>query len=202
MNKSKKSEVKRETLGLDDHHYIIGSVGRWIARKNYAFLIKVFAQLYKDNPMMRLVLLGKGEEKKALQSQVAYLKLEGKVIFIEGQPALGYYPLFDCFIQTSYKEGISIALLEAMSCSLPCIITEPLRIHEVIVHNYNGILVPSYNHQEVCNVIKQVANSKELSKTLGKNGYKTIANDFGLATMVDSYHHEYNQLINSMQKNL
>lgn len=195
--KSKKMLISGEALGLSKQHYIIGSVGRWIARKNYGFLIELFAELYNRNNAMRLIILGKGEEKNTLLNKITDLDLEGKVILIEGQPALGYYPLFDCFVQTSFKEGISIALLEAMSCSLPCIITEPLGTHEVIEHDYNGIIVPSYNKQEVCTAIEYLAENKELSTLLGLNGYKTITNDFSLDSMVNAYHNEYKQLINS-----
>jgi len=191
--KSKKMAISRESLGLTQSHYIIGSVGRWIARKNYRFLIDVFAELYKRNPMMRLLLLGKGEEKEALHNHAISLGLEKKIIFIEGQPALGYYPLFDCFIQTSFKEGISIALLEAMSCSLPCIITEPLGVHEVLINEENGLIVPSYNQHEVAYAIERLATNKELSGTLGNNAYETLVKDFGLSTMVEAYHFEYNQ---------
>lgn len=200
--KSKKNSIRREDLGLSEDHYVIGSVGRWIARKNYTFLIEVFAQLYERNSTMRLVLIGKGEKKKALQDQVAHLGLQGKVIFVEGQPALGYYPLFDTFIQTSFKEGISIALLEAMSCSLPCIITEPSGMHEVMVDGYNGIIVPSYNHDEVCYVIERLMGNRQVSAMLGQNAFKTIVTDFGLTAMVDAYHQEYSQLINFKRETL
>lgn len=196
VTKSHKTEITRKLLGLSDEHYVLGSVGRWIARKNYVFLIELFAQLYEHNNAMRLVLVGKGHKKQALHEQVEQLGLQGKVIFVEGQPALGYYPLFDCFIQTSFKEGISIALLEAMSCSLPCIITEPSGMHEVMIHEYNGMIVSSYNHDEVCTIVERLASDKQLAASLGLNAYQTIMNEFGLTTMVDAYHQEYSQLIN------
>lgn len=198
--KCSKMAISRERLNLTQDHYVIGSVGRWIARKNYIFLLEVFAQLYTCNPMMRLVLLGKGEEKNALHNKAIQLGMDDKVIFIEGQPAFGYYPLFDCFIQTSFKEGVSIALLEAMSCSLPCIVTEPLGVHEVIRTGFNGIIVPSYNHTDVCTAIEELAHNKEMANNVGKNAYKTLIHEFGLTPMVDAYHQEYNQIINSRQK--
>jgi glycosyltransferase involved in cell wall biosynthesis len=196
ITKSKKSLMQRKALGLNQDHYVIGSVGRWIARKNYTFLIELFAQLCERHSSVRLVLLGKGEKKKVLQDHVAQLGLQEKVLFIEGQPALGYYPIFDCFIQTSFKEGISIALLEAMSCSLPCIITEPSGLHEVIIDDHNGIIVPSYNHDDVCDALEKLMGNNQQAVTLGKNAYQTIETDFALSNMVEAYHQEYSQLIN------
>jgi L-malate glycosyltransferase len=194
--KSKKMAIVREELGLSKEHFVIGSVGRWIARKNYLFLIELFAQLYEHDTTMRLVLVGKGEKRQVLHDQVKELGLSEAVIFVEGQPALGYYQLFDCFIQTSFKEGISIALLEAMSCSLPCIITEPLGVHEVIIHEHNGLIVPSYNHDAVCFELERLKNNKQLGASLGDAAYQTLLHGFGLSPMVESYHKEYSQLIN------
>ncbi len=199
--KSKKMSAARAALGLSDQQYIIGTVGRWIERKNYLFLLEVFAQLHQKDPTVVLLLIGKGEQKGLLYERARTLGISNYVKFIEGQPALGYYQLFDCFIQTSFKEGISIALLEAMSCRLPCILTEPSGVHEVIVHEYNGLLVPSYNAVEVCQAINRLKNEKQLAKALGGNAYATIKEQFNVETMINSYHKEYSQLINFNEKN-
>ena len=198
--KSQKTLVQREALGLTADHFIIGSVGRWIERKNYPFLIEVFAQLHKRHDTARLVLLGKGPDKQALYEHAQRLGMQDYVIFIEGQPALGYYPLFDCFIQTSFKEGISIALLEAMSCSLPCILTEPSGVHEVIRHASNGLIIPAYKHELVCEEVERLINDKSLAVALGYAAQQTMIQEFGLTPMVDAYHYEYSQLIKIKSK--
>lgn len=194
---SQKNSIDRRMLGLDEHHFVIGSVGRWIVRKNYSFLVDVFAQLVHRHATMRLVLVGVGQQKELLQQRIAYHAIESKVVLVEGQPALGYYPTMDCFVQTSFKEGISIALLEAMSCSLPCVLTEPSGAHEVIVHDYNGLLVPSYEINAVAAALEQLFFNKTLVTMLGNNAVKTMHDNFGLAPMIDSYYREYEILMNN-----
>lgn len=196
VSKSQKLAVWREDLGLREHHVVLGSVGRWVACKNYTLLIEVFASLYCHNKHLRLVLVGKGEEKKALQELAKKCEVEDVVLFIEGQPAYGYYPIFDCFIQTSLKEGISIALLEAMSCSLPCVVTVSSGVHEVIKPDYNGVIVPSHEQAQLKVALERIFSNTQFAKQLGKNAYETINKEFALTSMINAYYNEYSQLIN------
>ena len=70
-----------------------------------------------------------------------------KVTFVVGQSAYGYYPLFDCFVQSSHKEGISIALLEAMSWGITCVVTNSDAKHPVLTANKDGLLIPAGDAQ-------------------------------------------------------
>lgn len=200
QEKSKKMAISRAQLGISEHQFVIGTVGRWIARKNYLFLLDVFAQLYQDDPAVVLLLVGKGEQKELLVKRAHDLGISKSVIFIEGQPALGYYQLFDCFIQTSFKEGISIALLEAMSCRLPCILIEPSGDHEVLIHEHNGLLIRSYSAVAVTQAVERIKHDRVLAQSLGHNAYTIIKEQFAVASMIDSYQKEYTQLINFHEK--
>ena len=130
---------------------LIGSVGRFIASKRYDLLIETLAELKKEAnaSSIHLVLVGHGIEEQKLRQQTKKLGLETHVHFIHDFPAYSYYPLFDCFALPSVREGLSMALLEAMSCGLPSIVTGPrtntrlfgmgqmaLLLHLITVKNY------------------------------------------------------------------
>ena len=92
-------------------------------------MIESFALVYAKNKNARLVLVGVGSGEAMLRQKAHTLGITHFVVFVIGQQAYGYYSLFDCFAMSSDKEGISIALLEAMAFSLPCVATNSQSIH-------------------------------------------------------------------------
>ncbi len=181
----------RESLGLEENHFVIGSVGRFVALKNYGLLLEAFALLARESEHARLVLLGSGPEEQHLRALASRLGVAHKIIFIIGQQSYGYYPLFDCFALSSYKEGISVALLEAMSFSLPCVSTHEKMTHEVIQQGVNGLLVPSGDAKALKDALKSLMFDRQNALLLGKNAYKTVKNDLSLEAMKNGYENIY-----------
>lgn len=181
----------RVQLGLEEHHFVIGSVGRFVPLKNYSLLLEAFAHLQKEIEHARLVLLGSGPEEQKLRALALALGIADKVVFVIGQQSYGYYPLFDCFVLSSYKEGISMALLEAMSFSLPCVSTHEKITHDVIKQGINGLLVPSGDKNVLKEAMKSLIWDEQKADLLGKNAYKTVKNDLSLEAMKNGYEAVY-----------
>jgi len=133
------------------------------------------------------MLLGDGQELERLRLIAGDLGISHAVRFIIGERAYGYYPLFDCFMQTSASEGISIALLEAMSCGVPPLVTHSEAIHSVITNSYDGLLINSSNPICIIDSIKLLIDNVTLRGTLSCNAQHTIAQRFALDTMIASY---------------
>src|SRR5439155_844452 len=110
---------------------------------------------------------GQGTKEKALRALVHTLGLEEKVTFVVGQDAAGYYPLFDCFALSSAQEGISMALLEAMSYGIACVVTNSAKNHSVITTGQDGIVVPAGNSELLSSALLQVCADESLRKRLG-----------------------------------
>ncbi|TET05978.1 glycosyltransferase [Candidatus Dependentiae bacterium] len=176
---------KREEIGFSGHHFIIGSVGRFVNIKNYPLLIEQIPSLLGDYPHIRVVLIGTGPQEWYLTQKIKALDLEGYVRIINDTCALSYYPLFDCFILPSYKEGISMALLEAMSFELPCVVGSYIPEHAVIKANKNGFIVTP--KQSFGQIIRRLLEQPKLRQCLGNQAHITVQKNFSRATMVDSY---------------
>jgi glycosyltransferase involved in cell wall biosynthesis len=187
VERVQRHERRPVDIGLSDEHIIIGSVGRFIKRKNYPLLLEAFADVYKRLPQVRLVLVGFGPEEVTLRNRAASLGISHAVIFVIGQPAYGYYALFDCFALTSHREGISIALLEAMSCKLPCIITTPTEHHEVISNGEQGFVIRSQDKVTLGQRLEQLVQDRYLRQRLGNAAYEILQQKFSMSVMVDSY---------------
>lgn len=179
-----------------DDNFIIGSVGRFVPLKNYGLLIDAFAVVHKKHMHARLVLVGVGSEEKKLREQVTRLEIEHAVLFVINQPAYKYYPFFDCFALSSYKEGISIALLEAMSFGLPSVIlNSESHTHDVIINKHNGLLVAQKSVHEFAETLTLLIENNQLSKQIGQAAVSTVRNDFSIKKMAEKYKNIYGTLI-------
>ncbi len=184
---SQTTAMTRDQLGLDPSHCIIGSVGRFAPVKRYPLLLQTFAHLYHDFPQARLLLVGAGPEEHTLRKQAAALGIADSIIWVINVPAAAYYSLMDIFILTSAKEGISIALLEAMSFSVACIITSATKHHPVIENMRNGIVVPHDNATLLLQKMAYLVMNDSVRKQLAKNAQQAVENYFNHHRMVTAY---------------
>ncbi len=190
-----RAEQKRQTrttLDIPEDAFVVGSVGRYIASKRYDLLIETVAQsvVARDGKAsIHLVLVGHGIEEQNLRQRVKELCLENNVHFIHDFPAYGYYQLFDCFALPSVREGLSMALLEAMSCGLPSIVTGQANQHEVIRHGVNGIVISPNNGQELFQAIQKLSDSPDVRAAMGADAANYVRKELNQAKMVRDYAH-------------
>lgn len=110
-----------------ENQFVVGNVGRLVAQKNQSFLLQVFAQIQKQYPQARLLLVGDGPLKQTLKKQAQALCVEKFVTFADGtDPAFPYYQAMDVFVFPSLYEGLGMALVEAQSAGLPCVVSDSL----------------------------------------------------------------------------
>lgn len=195
---TKKQAISRQSLGLTSSHFVIGSVGRFEPVKNYTMLLTAFALLYDACNKARLVLVGQGSQEYFLRQRANDLGIDDRVIFITGKDAQPYYPLFDCFTLSSYKEGISMALLEAMKNQITPVVTSITPTHDVIVSGENGILVPAGDAQQLANALLQLITSRALKRKLAHNAALSIKNNFNQDVMISAYKELYQSVTKSM----
>lgn len=167
--------------------FMIGSVGRFEPVKRYDLLLECVAALHARHPQVRLCLIGLGSQEEFLRNRARELGIEHIVQFVIGQPALPYYPQFDCFAQTTAKEGISIALLEAMSCGVPSVVMHDTPDHPVIRHMRDGMVVDASDVHAFERAIEDLMANEILARQLGDAGRARIQKDFGAQRMVEEY---------------
>jgi len=194
QNEAREQVVARSSLGIDDNQFVIGSVGRFCPVKNYSFLLEVFAEVQKKIPHARLVLVGVGPDEMMLKKRAEDLGIRTSVFFIIGQSAYGYYPLFDCFVQSSNKEGISIALLEALACGVPTIITNIKLKHEVVSSGSNGIVVGAENKKQFVQAILFLESNENMGRRYACAGKKTVKELFQREIMMRAYNELFQSL--------
>jgi len=119
----------------------------------------------------RLIIYGEGPIEQELKTYTAEKELTEKVIFAGvDENVLQKIRDASMFIITSNFEGLSNALLEAMSIGLPCISTDsPPGGARMIIHNgENGILVPVGDKDELVKAMNKIVSDTEFAESIGK----------------------------------
>ncbi len=172
------------------------TVGRLAPIKNHAMMLRAFHEMAKTNPHVRLVIVGDGPERPALEAYVRQQRLEDRVTlpgFRDDIDAL--LPEADVFLLTSRYEGISIALLEAMRAGLPAIGTAVGGIPETIIDGKTGLLVAPDGLETLVKAMVRLVASKSLRDEMGKQGYDYFMKEFSLATMLARYQQLYTKAV-------
>lgn len=131
---------------------LILAAGRLTKKKNYAYLIKSFAEFCKqyDYPNAKLIILGKGPEQASLERLIQELNLQNKVI-LKGF-LINPYPYFvkcDLFVHTSKVEGLANVLLAALALELNIVTTDCPGSREALNNGAYGTLIPIVNDTHI-----------------------------------------------------
>lgn len=136
-------EWLRAEMGWEDERVMI-SIGRLTQEKNWRTLIQAAALVIRDRPVLRVVILGDGPERKNLEdltSQLGisqYMTFTGEVPFSQVPQYLKAADFFG-FASTSETQGL--VTLEALSAGLPVIAVEATGTQDILEHDRQGKLV-------------------------------------------------------------
>jgi glycosyltransferase involved in cell wall biosynthesis len=114
-----------EHLDMKGERTIVSN-GRLVTQKGHKYLIKAFSQLVKKEHMdLNLLLIGDGQLKSTLygRARIAGVRDRFKIVKGIGNELPYYYNTCDAFSLPSLYEPAGLALLEAMSCELPSVIS-------------------------------------------------------------------------------
>lgn len=153
----------------------IVSVGRMDANKNHAMMIRAFASLAERYPDYTLTIYGEGELRKALEELVEQLGLSDRVFMPGVIPDVAkQIEKASLFLLTSYSEGISNALIEALATGLPVISTDVPSggTVELITDKVNGLIIPVGDEKALERAMDRLLGDPAYADRLGKKAVK------------------------------
>ena len=104
---------------------VFGAVGRLVDSKGFADLLEAFARAAVDQPDWRLVIVGDGPKREALETRVAEPDLAGKVLLTGHlEDVARLYKAFDWVLIPSLAEGLGLILQEAVLAGVPVLVSE------------------------------------------------------------------------------
>ncbi len=112
-------------IKISNNDLLIGSIGRLAYPKNYEFLIKIFSDIKKVHPSIKLIIIGDGPNRKKYKKLIKKYNLEEN-IYLAGEisEASRYLKAFDLFVLPSIYEGLSITLIESLFAKVPMLVSD------------------------------------------------------------------------------
>lgn len=170
--KEKRAELLKE-IGADNDSFLIISVGDLNKNKNCKVIIKALKIL--NNSDIHYILCGTGEKKQDLFSLVKKNNLGANVHFLgyrQDVPRL--LKSCDIFAITSYREGLSRSMMEAMAAGLPCVASAIRGNVDLIENGKGGFLCDPDDVYGFAKAISDISASKEIRKNMGEINLQKI----------------------------
>lgn len=178
---------------------VIGTVGRLDPIKDHHTLLKAVDLLLAMGFDVHLVIVGEGPEREALQANMQTRKsCVAKVTFVgETSNVVSYLNSFDIFVLPSLAEGMSNALLEAMSSGIACVASRVGGNAELIEEGLSGLLFDAGDAKALADRLKVLALNPQYRRNLGENARKRVEQSFSLHRMMHNYTCLYTDLVAS-----
>ncbi len=164
--------------------------GNLTLRKGAQWLPRI-AEKFNDNIEL---LYTRGLNKTKLTIMEDNLRCIGAVLY-EDMPAL--YNSADVLLMPTVREGMSVAVLEAMACGLPVVATDCSSLPELIEHGRGGYLCPLGDVAEFAKKINTLAENPGLRKQMGEFNRSRVEERFTLKMMLGQYQYVFEEVRNS-----
>jgi glycosyltransferase involved in cell wall biosynthesis len=185
-----------EKAGVPNDRFVVGSVGRLVAIKDHATLLKSAELLVHRGVNVHVLLAGSGPQltrhRQYLETSAA---LAGRVTFLGASDNVSeILNAMDVFVLPSISEGMSNTLIEAMACSLPVLATRVGGNPEVVGDERSGGLFVPGDIYDLAQQLERLAENDDLRRSLGSAARQRAVSMFGLDRMVKDYRRLYLEL--------
>lgn len=185
----------KNDLGLNGK-IIIGTIGRLSPVKGQKFFIQAMVEVLEKNPNVAGLVVGNGPEGPSIKSLATALGIEDRVSFVDSvSDTREILAATDIFVFPSIKEGLGIALLEALATARPCIASKIGGIEDIIKDRENGILVNVGDSGAITRAVLELLADENFRIRIGLNGRRLVQSRFTLDRMADDIAKVYKGVI-------
>lgn len=189
-------DALRLELGFEPGSFVVGTVGRFDPIKNLPMLIGGIARASGSHDGLRGLLVGDGPvfpdvralvEREGLSDRVRLTGFRGD--------ARKLIQCMDLFVLSSFSEGTSMALLEAIASGVPVAVTDVGGNPEVVVNGKTGWVVPSGSMDALSAVIVECMENAGKRREFAAAGQGRFEALFTFDRMIDNYREQYRSLL-------
>lgn len=187
------SPLPRQEIEGTEGRKLILCAGRLVAFKNLNLLFKGLSQLPSTLPYT-VVICGQGEDQDAIQEKTRSLGIARWVRFPGFLPTQRIWAMMksaDLFVNLSAYEGMPNAVMEAMACHCPLLVSD-IPAHREFLDEENSFLVDPNNLKAVTRALQTILTEREESQKRAKNAAKKAA-EWSIAKMAKAYEKVYRE---------
>jgi len=191
------SSLVRREIGISDSDIFILSTGRLAKQKGFECLIHAIpAVLRRSRKPVKTVIVGDGPIRGQLEELIRALNLEGAILLVGFRSDVGdLLHASDVIVLPSLREGLSIALLEAMAAGKPIVTTSIGSNVEVTRNGDVAVLVPPKDPVSLANAIVMLIEDREFANELGRRALHRYQKYYTESRMLEAYIAEYEDLL-------
>ncbi|MEW6126328.1 MAG: glycosyltransferase [Acidobacteriota bacterium] len=181
----------RQALGLNADAKIIAIIARLFPEKNHLLLLAAFAEVVRRLSNAQLLIVGDGTEQKIIEEKINELHLTASVQMLgvrRDVPRI--LAAADVFALSSDREGLPIAVLEAMAAGKPVVATAVGDLPMVVKDGETGRLVPPKNSQAFADALCEILSDSDLASKMGANARRASEN-YSLRAMIEKFEKLY-----------
>jgi glycosyltransferase involved in cell wall biosynthesis len=173
-------------LGLPAGTPVICGAGRLTRQKGFDVLIESLAIVRDSIPGARLLLLGEGGQRRALEGEARARGLADAVVFAgHRRDVRAILSAVDVYALSSRNEGMANTLLEAMSVGAPIVATDVSGTAEAVSDGVAALIVPPEDPRALADALVRVLGDVTLAAGLGRAARERAAIQFGRERMLD-----------------
>ena len=184
----------RGTLGNTEAHTVCGIVGRLVKAKGHTYLLQAAAQLHDRYPNLRLLFVGEGVLRDALEQEAATLGV-GEITHFAGfqNDMPDWVQAFDIGVQPSIDcDTSSFSLKELMAAGKPVIASDYGGLREILDDGVEGYIVPAGTVTPLAEALEKLLQAPERCPEMGASGRARVLRAFTLEhfaeATVQAYH--------------
>ena len=193
----------RISLGIEPNDFVFIFIGRLVTDKGINELIAAFSKLSKVKNNIKLLLVGPLEKEKNPISKETLFEIQhnSKIISTGYQDEVrDYFALANVLVFPSYREGFPNVVLQAGAMGLPSIVSNINGCNEIIINNYNGIIIPIKNEITIFDAMQLLLEDEMIYHSLQTNARLSIENRYNQQLVWKALLEEYKILTQNVPK--
>lgn len=191
-----RERLRREITGNGSNPIVI-TVGRFSRAKGYEDMIEAFRILQQRAANPKLVMVGSGTTVDIIKEQIADLKLDQSVILTgEREDVPSLLALSDVYASSSHREGLPLAVLEAMMAGLPVVATSVGDIPNVVTEE-TGVVVPPHRPELLADALEDLLKNPKKREAMGQAAYRRAMNEYSVDAWMRKHLALYREVLSS-----
>lgn len=171
----------RAELGLPDDAPVIGTVGVLRTEKAHDVMLRAAARVRERHRDLRVVIVGDGDRRGALEQLAHELGIEEAVLFTGVRVDVAdVLRGFDVAVNSSLREGSPLSVMEYMEAGLPVVATGVGGVPEIVRDGTDGLLVPPGDPEAMAGAIARLLDDRDAAAAMGDSGRERRRAEFDL----------------------
>ena len=185
MSEFERARVRRE-IGLEPRHQVVAMAARLEPRKGHLYLFEAVSRLRTRHPDMRVLILGDGAERAALEARASALGIADIVRFLGHRLDLPrILAASDISVLTSLWEGLPRVLVQSAAAGKPILTFDVEGAWEVVRDGHNGFIVPTRDVEAFGHRLDLLLCDRARCRAMGLSGRDQVSQAWTVETMLD-----------------